>query len=269
MDPLFEQGVALITGAGSGIGQQISRYFALRGCKKVFLVDLSTKGLEETRNIINSESPATHVTLQQTDVSNNESVKEMVRKCVEVYGRIDFAANNAGIATPNIKTADMEVKMFDRTCNVNMKGIHLCHKYEIEQMLQQEPLPVYNDYRAVRGSIVDTASMCGRAVLGTLPAYNSSKHAVISLMRVDARQYAKDGIRINAVCPGFVDTPMMRSDFLSEEHIKGAKAQSPMNRFVDSTEVAKGVMFLSGSAATAVTGTDLMVDAGAMTFHVF
>lgn len=134
-------------------------------------------------------------------------------------------------------------------------------------MLQQEPLSIPGVKHVPRGSIVNTASMAGLAVMPTVGTYSASKHGIVSMTRVDARQYAAEGIRINCVCPGFVDTPMSRGE-MSEEWIQGAAKQAPMNRTVDSSEVADAVVFLSGSLATAVTGISLPVDCGALLYHI-
>lgn len=137
-------------------------------------------------------------------------------------------------------------------------------------MVKQQPLEISDrpSPNTTRGSIVNTASMSGLAVMGTLSAYNASKHGVVSMTRVDARQFADQGIRINCVCPGFVDTPMFRGSGLSDEYIELAKTQAPMKRFVQSSEIADGVLFLSGAYASAITGISLPVDAGALLFHI-
>jgi NAD(P)-dependent dehydrogenase (short-subunit alcohol dehydrogenase family) len=137
-------------------------------------------------------------------------------------------------------------------------------------MLQQDPL-ISTDQdvpNGCRGSIVNTASIAGLGVLGGLSAYHASKHSVVSMTRVDARQFADNGIRVNCVCPGFVDTPMFRGSGLSDEYIEAAKSQAPMHRFVAASEVADGVLFLSGSSASAITGVSLPIDAGALLFHI-
>ena len=110
--------------------------------------------------------------------------------------------------------------------------------------------------------------MAGLGIVGLLPAYNASKHGVVSMTRVDARQFAHKGIRINCVCPGFVDTPMFRGSGLSEQFIEAAKNQAPMKRFTETYEVADAVLYLSGTFASAVTGISLPVDAGALLFHI-
>lgn len=133
-------------------------------------------------------------------------------------------------------------------------------------MLKQEPLPDIE--RAARGSIVNTASLSGVATLGGFSAYHSSKHAVISMTRVDARQYGGQGIRINCVCPGVVDTPLLRNTPLSKEFIEISEAQCPMKRLINPAEIADGVTFLHGNGASAVTGIHLPIDGGALLFHV-
>jgi NAD(P)-dependent dehydrogenase (short-subunit alcohol dehydrogenase family) len=136
------------------------------------------------------------------------------------------------------------------------------------QMLKQNPLPVKHEFQRQRGSIVNTASLCGIAVIGTLSAYNSSKHAVVQMSAVDARQYAPELIRINTVCPGFVETPMLRGSPLSDEYVNTVKAQCPANRILDPLEIANAILFLSGSLASGITGVNLSVDGGANLFHV-
>lgn len=144
--------------------------------------------------------------------------------------------------------------------------VYLCQKYEIAAMLKQSPLP--DAPRAARGSIVNTASLSGVATLGGFSAYHSAKHAVVSMTRTEAREYGGQGIRINCVCPGVVDTPLLRGTPLSKEFIEACEAQCPMNRLIDPAEIADGVAFLHGAGASAVTGIHLPIDGGALLFHV-
>lgn len=139
-------------------------------------------------------------------------------------------------------------------------------------MLKQEPSPIFSGPKAernVRGSIVNTCSLAGFAVLANLSAYTSTKHAVLVLTRVDARQYAPHQIRVNSVCPGFVPTPLMTGAGMGEGFLKATKAESPQNRLTDPEEIAEAVVFLSGSTAAAITGVNLSVDSGAGLFHVY
>ena len=135
-------------------------------------------------------------------------------------------------------------------------------------MSKQEPLDVPGVRNSPRGSIVNTASVAGLSVIGKLGPYNSSKHGVVSMTRVDARQFAKEGIRINSVCPGFVDTPLFRGSGLSPEYIASAEDQSPMQRLIDPAEIADGVVFLSGRSASAITGISMPIDGGALLYHI-
>lgn len=134
-------------------------------------------------------------------------------------------------------------------------------------MLEQEPLAVANVNRIIRGSIVNTASLVGLASIGRMSSYHSSKHAAVSMTRVDARHYADKGIRVNCICPGFVKTPMMTDSNLSEAFLEKASAQCPMKRLVDPDEVAEAILFLHGSGASAITGVSLPIDGGALLFH--
>ncbi|TVY24863.1 putative oxidoreductase [Lachnellula hyalina] len=267
MDPLIEAGVALVTGAGSGIGQAIAIGFAKSGCKRLFLADINLGALEETQSLIQKDTPEAKTTLFKANVSEKQSVQDMIAKCVEVYGRLDFACNNAGVGATNTKTADLSVEAFDRVNSINAQGVFLCQKYEIKQMLEQTPL-IFNDHRAQKGSIINTASMNGIAVLGTLPGYNASKHAVVSMTRVDARTFAPEGIRVNCICPGFVETPMLTGSGLEDKYIEAAKAQNPSNRLMKAIEIANGVVFLAGSLASGITGIHLPIDGGGLLFHV-
>jgi NAD(P)-dependent dehydrogenase (short-subunit alcohol dehydrogenase family) len=133
-------------------------------------------------------------------------------------------------------------------------------------MLNQKPLPGIE--RAARGSIVNISSLSGVATLGGFSGYHSSKHGVVSMTYADARQYGRRGIRINCVCPGVVDTPLLRSTPLSEEFLLASEAQCPMQRLIQPAEVAEGVVFLHGSGASAITGIRLPIDGGALLFHV-
>jgi NAD(P)-dependent dehydrogenase (short-subunit alcohol dehydrogenase family) len=139
-------------------------------------------------------------------------------------------------------------------------------------MLKQGPLPIFTGPKAernVRGSIVNTCSLAGFAVLSNLSAYTSTKHAVQVLTRVDARQYAPHQIRVNSVCPGFVPTPLMHGAGMSQEFYNSVKAESAQNRFTDPEEIAEAMVFLSGSSAAAIIGVNLSVDSGAGLYHVY
>ena len=148
---------------------------------------------------------------------------------------------------------------------------YLCLKYEIEQFLKQDPLPVFEakvfEDRNIRGAIVNTASLCGLAVLRDFAAYTSSKHAVSIMTKQLAREYAPSKIRVNAVCPGIVNTPGVTASGLTPEFEAGLSRQAPMNRWIHGDEVAGAVVFLCSSQASAITGVNLPVDCGATLYH--
>lgn len=251
----------------TGIGQHISTVFAERGCRKLFLVDLSEGGLAATKKIVQTIAPDADITLHRADIADETAVKATVAACVAAFGRIDFACNNAGVGTTSVRTADTTTEMYDKICRVNERCAFLCEAAESAQMLTQEPLPVYNNHRDVRGSIVHTCSLAGNTAIATLAAYSASKHGVAGMVRVDARELAAHKIRVNAVMPGFVDTPMYRDSGLTPEFMAAAAAQAPMNRMVDAREVAEAVVFLSGQQASAITGAFLPVDGGAFLYR--
>jgi NAD(P)-dependent dehydrogenase (short-subunit alcohol dehydrogenase family) len=150
--------------------------------------------------------------------------------------------------------------------------VFLCQKHEIEQMLKQELVPIFDGEkleRNVRGSIVNTCSLAGFSVQANLAAYTSTKHAVLVLTRVDARQFAPHQIRVNSICPGFVPTPLMSGAGMPDSFYEAVKLESPQNRMTAPEEIAEGVVFLSESRAAGITGINLSVDSGAALYHAY
>ncbi|KAI1617380.1 hypothetical protein EDD36DRAFT_423989 [Exophiala viscosa] len=253
----FANAVVLITGAASGIGQTCARLFALNGCQKLFLVDLSRPKLETTAALIERDGLYPQVELYDGSVADESSVKDMIDHCVEVFGRIDIACNNAGVSSMSARTHEATMADFDFTCSVNERGVFLCEKYEIAQMLQQTP-SIANQ----KGSIVNTASIAGHCIIPTASPYGASKHAVVALTRCDALRHIQDGIRVNCVSPGPVWTPMLSEGGLPEEFIQLTKTMAPMHRFVEAREVADAILFLGGPRGSAISGVNLPVDCG-------
>ena len=245
----MENKVALVTGASSGIGRACALAFAREGAK-VVVADVTVEGGEETVNMI--KEAGGEAIFVKTDVTKAAEVEAMVNKAVETYGRLDYAHNNAGVAAAVYPVADLPEEDWDRIININLKGIWLCMKYEIPQMLRQG-----------KGAIVNTASTL--ALVGWIkrPAYTASKHGVAGLTKVAALDYAADGIRVNAVCPGTVRTPLVESVFARRPEAEAeALAMMAIGRLAAAEEIAEAVVWLCSDAASFVTGHIMSVDGG-------
>lgn len=248
----FEGKVALVTGGASGIGRASALAFAREGAR-VVIADVQVDGGENTVRMIQEHGG--EALFVKTDVSKGTEVEALVSKAVESYGRVDCAHNNAGIQqVPMALTADCPEEAWDRVISINLKGVWLCMKYEISQMLKQGS-----------GAIVNTASTGGLVGTPGNPAYCASKAGVIQLTRAAAIEYARAGIRVNAVCPGATDTPMldvMREKFPDMNAL--AAAVHPIPRLGRPEEIAEAVVWLCSEAASFVTGHPMVVDGGTL-----
>jgi NAD(P)-dependent dehydrogenase (short-subunit alcohol dehydrogenase family) len=243
--------VALITGAGSGIGRATALAFAKEGAK-VVVADIVVAGGEETVRMI--KGAGGEAIFVKTDVTRAAEVEALVKKTVEIYGRLDCAFNNAGIEGEMAPTADCTEENWDRVVNIDLKGVWLCMKYEIPQMLQQGG-----------GAIVNTASVAGLVGFQGIPAYVASKHGVNGLTKTAALEYAKSGIRVNSVCPGVIHTPMIERFFSTNPQVSEAmSALEPVGRLGKPEEIGEAVLWLCSDAASFVTGLPMAVD-GALT----
>ena len=241
--------IALVTGAGSGIGRATALVFAREGAK-VVVSDIVVEGGQETVQQI--EAAGGEAIFVKADVSQAADVETLVAKTVETYGRLDCAFNNAGIEGGVKPTIDCTEEEFDRTIAVNLTGVWLCMKYEIQQMLSQGG-----------GTIVNTASAAGLVGFPGLPDYVASKHGVVGLTKTSALEYAKSGIRVNAVCPGVIQTPMVeRGAQLSPGFDELAVSMEPVGRFGQPAEIGEAVVWLCSDAASFVTGIPMQVDGG-------
>ncbi len=247
MDQIFKNKVALVTGGSFGIGRAAAIAFAARGAK-VVVADWVEDN--ETLNII--KSAGGEVLFIKCDVSSNENVKMMIDKTVSQFGRLDYAFNNAGVEGLSAPTHECTNENWDKTIGINLKGEWLCMKYEIQQMLKQN-----------KGTIVNNASIAGLVGFPNIPAYVASKHGIIGLTKNAALEYARSGIRVNAVCPGVIKTPMI-DRFTGKNKVveKQFESLEPVGRLGQPDEVAEAVIWLCSDASSFVTGQALAVDGG-------
>jgi len=249
MKQRLEDKVALVTGAGSGIGRASALEFAKEGAR-VAVIDVVAEGGEETVKMI--EESGGKAIFIQTDVTKATEVEAMVDRIVQTYGRLDCVHNNAGRGSTQLATADCPEEEWDNILNINLKSVWLCMKYEIPQMLKQG-----------KGAIVNTASIAGLVGFPKRPAYAASKHGVVGLTRAAALDYAKEGIRINAVCPGVIGTPMIKRMLaLRPESATDTVEAQPIPRLGTPEEVAQAVVWLCSDEASFVTGHPMSVDGG-------
>jgi NAD(P)-dependent dehydrogenase (short-subunit alcohol dehydrogenase family) len=241
--------VALVTGGASGIGRATALAFAREGAK-VVVSDVVVAGGEETVALITAAGGEAQ--FMKADVAKPAEVDALIAQVVAAYGRLDCAFNNAGIEGSMTSTLDCSEENFDRTIAINLKGVWLCMKAEIAQMLKQGG-----------GAIVNTASVAGLVGFAGLPAYVASKHGVVGLTKTAALEYAKSGIRINAVCPGGIQTPMLERLFQSQPQAGEAiAAMEPVGRLGKPEEIAEATVWLCSDAASFVTGLPMAVDGG-------
>ena len=243
----FAGKVALVTGGSSGIGKATSLLFARCGAK-VVIGDVNPAGVEIAEMIKQERGEAIFI---ETDVSVAEQMKNLVTATVKTFGGLHCAFNNAGVLPPMAPLADTEESTFDHTFAVDVKGVFLAMKYEIQQMLQTGG-----------GAIVNNASIAGLIAERGISAYVAAKHAVIGLTKAAAVEYADQGIRINALAPGLVETPMTKHWFDDPAMRSFFLANSPIGRFAQPEEVAAMVLFLCSDLASFAVGHTFAVDGG-------
>jgi NAD(P)-dependent dehydrogenase (short-subunit alcohol dehydrogenase family) len=238
-----------VTGGGSGIGRATAFALAREGAK-LMIADYVPEGAERVIKEINQKGGK--AAFVHADISVTSQVEMAVNKTVETYGRIDGAFNHAGIEGKVADTVLCSEETFDRTIAINLKGVWLCMKAELQHMLKQGG-----------GNIVNTASVAGLRGFVGLPAYNASKHGVVGLTRTAALEFATKNIRVNCVCPGVIHTPMVErmldTSNIGEEQLV---AMEPVGRMGKPEEIAEGVVWLLSDASSFVTGHPLVIDGG-------
>jgi NAD(P)-dependent dehydrogenase (short-subunit alcohol dehydrogenase family) len=240
--------VALVTGASSGIGRHTCLMYAREGAR-VVVSDIVEEAAQETVRLIQDKGG--EAIFVKADVSNPEDCENMVRQTVDRFGRLDIAFNNAGIGGEQNPTAEYSLEGWQKVIDINLSGVFYCMKYQIPAMLKNGG-----------GAIVNMASILGWVAFANSPAYVASKHAVIGLTRNVAVEYAKQGLRVNAVGPGFIRTPLIADLENNQQAYDMLISLHPIGRLGESDEVAELVVFLSSDKASFITGAYYPVDGG-------
>jgi NAD(P)-dependent dehydrogenase (short-subunit alcohol dehydrogenase family) len=247
----LEGKVALVTGGTSGIGRDTAILFAKAGVKMVVAGRRELEGQETIKLVRAAGGDGLFV---KTDVSRAAEVDALIQKTVEKFGRLDIAFNNAGIEGVWVPIVNQSEEDFDRTININLKGVWLSLKYEIRQMLKQ----------GGGGAIVNMSSVVGLIGSSGAAVYCASKHGVLGLTKTAALETARNGIRVNAVCPAVVETPMADRIFGAPEVQKWVLGLHPMGRFGIPAEIAEAVVWMCSDRASFMTGQSLVLDGGFM-----
>lgn len=249
--PVLQGKVAIVTGAAMGMGEATARLFAAAAAKVVVADFNEDLGQKVAQSIVAAGAEAAFV---KVDVSNAEQVKRMVAFAVERYGRVDAAVNNAALKPDNAPAAELDETYWDRLMSVDLKGTALCLKYELAQMVAQ----------GGGGSIINISSVSGFRPQPNTIAYVAAKHGVNGLTKNAAMEYGRYNIRVNAVAPGAIDTPMLKASLeeMGLDRKEFAKKLSVLERFGQPDEVAQGSLWLASDASSFVTGSILFVDGG-------
>lgn len=246
-----DNSVALVTGGGSGIGRETALEFAAEGAR-VVVADVDVEGGEGT--VADIEDDGGEALFVETDVTDADETAAMVEAAVEAYGRLDYAFNNAGIGGDSATVDEYDTENWEGVIDVNLVGVFKCMQAEIARMKEQES----------GGVVVNNSSILGKVGFATSSGYVAAKHGVLGLTKTAALENGETGVRVNAVCPGFIDTPLLREGGMEEgsevrEQIAGKHA---MNRLGTPEEVASAVLWLCDDDASFVTGEAVGVDGG-------
>ena len=250
MISLEDQKVAIVTGGSSGIGRVTAIALAKRGVKITVAARRVKEGEETVRLVEEAGSEGIFV---KTDVANEDDIRSLVERSTKSYGRLDYAFNNAGIEEIMTPFTDQKSEIFDQIMNINVKGVWLSMKYEIPEMI-----------KSGGGAIVNNSSVAGIIGFPQMPIYIASKHAVLGLTKSAALEFAKSGIRINAIAPGGVVTDMAKRVFGDNQLLETLTLMHPIGRIADPEEIANAVVWLLSDKASFVLGHTLIVDGGSV-----
>ena len=239
---------AMVTGAGSGIGEATALLYAAHGAK-VVVSDINEKtGNDTVQKIIQNSGEAIFV---KADVREAGQCKNLIEKAIEAYGSVDICFNNAGISGESNPIADMSIEGWNKMIATNLSGVFYCMKYQVEQMIKQRS-----------GAIVNNSSILGSVGFANSAAYVAAKHGMVGLTKNAALEYSKHGIRVNAVGPGFINTPLLTEAGIDDATKKVLVQLHPIGRLGESSEVAELVIWLSSDKASFVTGSYYPIDGG-------
>lgn len=253
-----------MTGAASGIGRACANILVEDGCTRVILADLNADGLAEVARELKSIEPRVETLIFAGDMSSESDVNDMVDAGVAKFGAVHYCINSAGVTSkPRVRTHELEIEAFDRVVNINLRGLWLCERAQIRQFLKQEPslkTSRRGEGLLQRGSIVNISSILGYTAHPTAGAYPAAKAGVLGLTRTDAVAYANDGIRVNAICPGFIDTPLVK--IAQEQGADYTKLVNliPFKRMGTPEELAEAAVWLVSERASYISGIGLPVD---------
>lgn len=246
MEKIFKNKVALVTGGVSGIGRAAVAEFAQAGAK-VVVADVQD-GKKLVAEIKRAGGEATYI---KCNVSIDADVKALVKQTIAVYGQLDYAVNNAGTEGLQKPLQNLTENEWQKVIDINLKGVWLCMKYQIPQMIKQK-----------KGAIVNVSSIAGVIGFPNAAAYVASKHGVIGLTKVAALENAQTGVRVNAICPGLIKTPMLERAFTSPEMEAAYTAGVPMKRLGRPEEIADSIIHLCSDASSLITGHAMVIDGG-------